>query len=831
MTQDFPIPIVLESTATRYDNSYVGGKAAGLLRFVADRNEDVPPFFVVTTRGFDLHLAQTVDSPAQVILRRLNEMSDEEFEKREFATRREDIVRFVEDQPNIDRAMTIRAFVDEMLDNVETSLPYILNPASAAVRLLIEAAELPTDVSMAILEHCHKLGLHTVMDRSSGTAEDQKGDSSAGMQESIPAQGDANILTAYKRCISSLFTFRAWEHRDGAYDQKKVKMAIVIQDLILAEASAVVMTVKMNDSNPDFCTVSGAHGTGEYVVQGLGPVSTWEVRKSDWTISRKVIKPQHRMMVNRVGQYGKMETIWEEVPAHLVNHAPFTDEEVISLAREYEGVAQKRGYQVDCEVAKANGRTRPVQERPVTEDFIPFEEGGVETAEVLLTGESASPHAYFGVVRRLAGAHEAHLLQRGEILVAPFTSPDFGPALNLAQGIVTEEGGPGSHGCVIARTRKKAGVVGVENAMEILQDGMEVTVDGRGGKIYLGRAEKVLAAYERWKAAESAKTAAQMASGIKTETKLKGIAATYEEAVDLIQNYHVDGIGLLRMEHALEGMPHAMYAIETGRAKWYVDELTSRLEPIVRLFPVGDFDESKEFALTMRAPDLRDFEFADQEGGEKYRCVTPGPTSGPNLDMHVRGLRHYIQFPEATRLYAQVAKNLIGIRPINFMMPFCDTVSNTVKVRRMLASYGLRRDGTWKFFVMWELPSTILNADALIREAAVEGGSIGQNDLDMFLRGLDRNAKEMTKWASDLDPSLVKASHMAIEASNNHGIPCGSCGNAPSVHSQLGRIYVRAGITSISVFPDMQPTMRGIIIDEEAAMRADGVSPMLTAAR
>lgn len=809
---DAPRPLMVSMRDKCFDRPLIGGKGVGLQK-LANLGEEVPHFFHVTTEGYEEHVNQTVSNPKQLILQQLDGMSVREFKERKFGCSPDEIRRLVADLPEIDE-ITIRSFQKLLLDIVDAQIPFLLNSASAASCLLNEAVPLPEDLEKMIRRELEGKDTWYWAVRSSSPQEDSEGDAGAGMHDTLLNQrGWVNVLAAVRRCFGSLFSPRAWNHRDGRYDQTTVQMSVVVMRMVPAEIAGVAFSVEASTANPDRCTLTAVRGLGEGIVQGDLTPQLWEVRKSDFKIIRRVVEPQHRMLVkvNNPKSSHSHPNRWAKVPAELVNEAIFNDEQIVAWARKCVQLEKQRGYQVDLEYAVYDGETYLLQERPVSVQYSAYAGGGkVETAKVIAKGESGSPHTGYGAVRKIT-IKTQHLLQPGEIMVVRTATPEFGPALSVAGGVITEEGGPTQHGAIIARQRRKPCVVGSRGIMKTLNDGDMVTVEGRSGKIFAEKAEVALDDYRRWTDADSEKTAALIKSGRPARTKVMGIIASLEEALNLTRNYRSNGTGLFRFEHGIEGMPHAMHAYNEGRGDWYVNEMTARFEPIIRAF-----DPDQE--ITIRFPDLREFEFAKQEGGRAYSMIKPGPETGPNLDMHIRGVRHYLSFPPATMLYARIIRNLKSIRKINAMAPFCDTVANTVKFRKMLANFGLRDDGTWNFYVMWELASTILQAAEMIRQANVQGGSIGTNDLTMFTGGADRNVPAMRSWFSEMDPSVIRLILMAIEASHAAGIPCGSCGNGPSDYPELGRIMVRAGIDSISVQPDAINTTWGIVFEEEERM-------------
>jgi len=73
----------------------------------------------------------------------------------------------------------------------------------------------------------------------------------------------------------------------------------------------------------------------------------------------------------------------------------------------------------------------------------------------------------------------------GSILVARTTNPAWTPLFYAASAVITESGGPLSHGAVTAREIGIPAVVAARGAIEALGDGSRVSVNGAAGKIDL----------------------------------------------------------------------------------------------------------------------------------------------------------------------------------------------------------------------------------------------------------------------------------------------------------------------------------------------------------
>jgi pyruvate,water dikinase len=99
-----------------------------------------------------------------------------------------------------------------------------------------------------------------------------------------------------------------------------------------------------------------------------------------------------------------------------------------------------------------------------------------------LAGSPVSAGTVEGRARVVMRLEEANM-DKGDILVAPYTDPGWTPLFPLAAGLVTEVGGLMTHGAVVAREYGIPAVVAVENATAIIQDGQQIRVDGTRGYV------------------------------------------------------------------------------------------------------------------------------------------------------------------------------------------------------------------------------------------------------------------------------------------------------------------------------------------------------------
>ena len=69
--------------------------------------------------------------------------------------------------------------------------------------------------------------------------------------------------------------------------------------------------------------------------------------------------------------------------------------------------------------------------------------------------------------------------------VAKITTPAWTPLFALAGGVVTDVGGPLSHGSIVAREYHIPAVLGTAVATERIRSGQRVMVDGDAGTVRL----------------------------------------------------------------------------------------------------------------------------------------------------------------------------------------------------------------------------------------------------------------------------------------------------------------------------------------------------------
>ncbi|MGD0902347.1 MAG: PEP/pyruvate-binding domain-containing protein [Terracidiphilus sp.] len=310
-------PLILNLDSPQATLERVGGKGASLARMAA-AGLPVPPGFHITTEAYR---------------------------------------RFVDENHLGERIQSAGA-------QAQASDPATLDQASEQIQSLFGQGAIPGDIAEAIRRWYGELGADTpVAVRSSATAEDLPGLSFAGQLETyLNVHGNDEVLDAVKRCWASLWTGRAigYRQRQGIRPED-LSMAVVVQQLVSADAAGVLFTANPVTSARDELMINAAWGLGEAIVSGRVTPDTIVVNKQTGAIASREIAGKDVMTVRL-----KSGTREEAVPAQKRKQAALTPPQAAELARLGMEIERLYGQPMDIEWAICDGRIFILQARPVT---------------------------------------------------------------------------------------------------------------------------------------------------------------------------------------------------------------------------------------------------------------------------------------------------------------------------------------------------------------------------------------------------------------------------------------------------------------------------------
>ncbi|MBN2148140.1 MAG: hypothetical protein JW726_12165, partial [Anaerolineales bacterium] len=116
-----------------------------------------------------------------------------------------------------------------------------------------------------------------------------------------------------------------------------------------------------------------------------------------------------------------------------------------------------------------------------TELFTAIREG--DQSGDTLKGVPTSPGKVTAPACVLRGPQDFDQMKAGDVIVAGTTTPAWTPLFAMASAVVTDIGGPLSHGSIVAREYGIPAVMGVGVATRRIRSGQVITVDGSAGTV------------------------------------------------------------------------------------------------------------------------------------------------------------------------------------------------------------------------------------------------------------------------------------------------------------------------------------------------------------
>ena len=265
--------------------------------------------------------------------------------------------------------------IDDRLDQLSRLNPgdrEAIRTLCAEIRRAIEGIAIPGDLAAAITRALARLGEQAAYAvRSSATAEDLPTASFAGQQDTyLNVVGPAAILQHVSRCWASLFTERAVTYRlRNGFDQRKVHMAVVVQQMVFPDAAGILFTADPVTGNRKVASVEASFGLGEALVSGLVNPDVFKVRDGE-IVAKTIAAKQRAVHASPAGgtQEQAIDPQRQEQPA-------LTDAQVVRLARLGRRIEAHFGRPQDIEWCLVDDGFQIVQSRAITTLF-PIPESG-----------------------------------------------------------------------------------------------------------------------------------------------------------------------------------------------------------------------------------------------------------------------------------------------------------------------------------------------------------------------------------------------------------------------------------------------------------------------
>lgn len=397
----------------------------------------------------------------------------------------------------------LQAEIDRRLQARELHEISDLYGLSASVQQLILRSPVPADVAEAIQEAYGKLQREagqgiTVSMRSSALVEDSAGTSFAGQYRSLLNVSRESLLEAYKEILASKYSVAAMAYRYGrGIRDEDVAMCVGCMAMVNAVSGGVMYSRDPLNIRDRSVYINSAWGLPKAVVDGSLTPDLFVVAREP---RLEVVKEEIRRKEKAFVCYPKEGVCRLDVTGEQATAPSLSRSQALELAtmairlEEHYGVPQDIEWALGTDGSLYVLQCRPLQQMDTRDGREPSYVAGKLEAEVLLAGgATASPGVGAGPVFRMQRDADLLGFPQGAVLVASQALPKWAAVMSRAAAVVTEQGSVTGHLANVAREFGVPALHGVPRAMEVLRDGMIVTVDADGLRVYAGRVEELLA--------------------------------------------------------------------------------------------------------------------------------------------------------------------------------------------------------------------------------------------------------------------------------------------------------------------------------------------------
>ena len=374
----------------------------------------------------------------------------------------------------------------------------------------------------------------------------------------------------------------------------------------------------------------------------------------------------------------------------------------------------------------------------------------------------------------------------GEILVTDNIAPTELAQLQAqgVMGVVTAAGSALSHSAILARSLHLPLVVGAAQALQRVNDGDVLVIDGGTGLVVLEPDADDLRAHhtrvseakrERKQLNRLRRAPSRTLDG--TDIKLWANAESREDVAEA-HALGAAGVGLYRTEFLFMGsreIPDEETQFRTYRDA--VLGMTGR-------------------TVTIRTLDL---------GADKADKTGLALRDEPNPALGLRGVRLSLARDGLLHTQLRAIARASGYGPVRILVPMISGAEEMRTVRAMLrkALAEVRKEGheiaaQLPLGAMIEVPSAALSLSGFI--GACDFLSIGTNDLVQYLLAADRNNEALGELYTPLHPALLRLLRDVVRTAHRRGRPVAVCGEIAG-DAAFVPLLLALGLTELSLHP------------------------------
>ncbi len=408
------------------------------------------------------------------------------------------------------------------------------------------------------------------------------------------------------------------------------------------------------------------------------------------------------------------------------------------------------------------------------------------------------------------GRIHAHLHMRvggpkgvaGEILICDNVAPSEMAQLQM-QGvvaIVSAAGSTLSHSAILARSLHMPLVIGAAKALQKINDGDVLIVDGASGAIVIEPGPEDLRAYQL-RRRELAKEQRELG-------RLRSKPTRTQDGVDIALLANAESREDVARAHSLGAAGLGLYRTEFLFLQR--NELPDEEEQF-RTYRDAVLGMSGR-PVTIRTLDLG-ADKADRTG------LVLGNEDNPALGL--RGVRLSLANGDLFDTQLRAIVRASGYGPVRVLVPMVSNREEVLAVRRRLKRVvgKLRKEGAQvadhiPLGAMIEVPAAAIALRGFVD--AVDFLSVGTNDLVQYLLAADRNNDALGELYSPLNPGVLQLLKHVIDIATESRTPVAVCGEIAG-DAALAPLLLALGLTEFSLHP-------ATLLEVRKAIRASDLS-------
>jgi phosphotransferase system enzyme I (PtsP) len=362
------------------------------------------------------------------------------------------------------------------------------------------------------------------------------------------------------------------------------------------------------------------------------------------------------------------------------------------------------------------------------------------------------------------------------------------------RGLVIEEASPNSHVSIVARALGIPSLGGVENIVDIIENGDKIIIDANAGILHIRQEKNVEDLFQ-----DKLLTQSNLQKKYDNIRNLPAITQDGSQIrlminaglmIDLpyLKLTNADGIGLFRTE--LQFMVSSRFPRLTEQETYYS----------------AVFKEAGEKPITFRTLDI---------GSDK---VLPyfSRKKEDNPALGWRALRFSLERPSLLRLQMRALIKASSNKNLNIIFPLVADISEFVEAKKIflkelnfikLKGYSLPK--SYSLGVMIEVPSLLWQLEELYEK--VDFVSIGSNDLLQYLFASDRGHAQLSKRYDPISISVLRVLKKIITTAENANIPVSLCGEIAGKPLEAMAL-LGLGFKNLSIAPSNIGAIKSMIL-------------------